>query len=837
APLPSPRGIVLNFANASLIGGAGEGNRIVASVAGIDVVGSTGCDVQGNTIGWPVGSTPTGDGIRVHTSPTQVRIGSDAPGASNTITNNGGAGVRVDSENATIRNNSIFANGGLGIDLDGDGVTPNDAGDGDGGGNQRLNFPVLTSVTSSQVEGVLDTAPATYTVEIYVSAARDPSGYGEGQTRVAQASVAPGPFSIAIPPVPIGSFLTANTIDAAGNTSEFSLAQVNGPPISATELVADPVPGGIALRWRDPQASETGFRIEWLQAPSWMTLTSVGPDVTAFTDTTVPPGASRSYRVIATTATGDTPPSNMATATAFSTFALQACRGRDSAQRERASSPSVAWNGTNAVIAWADQRNGEESDIFFRMLDATGAPSGAPVQITNDDVPSTHPTLVWNGTSYGLLWLDHLRAAGGTPVAQLSFAVLGPTGAKVREVRVTSANNGAAPDPEQAPVLVWDGSGWGIFVAEAITNGVADVVFYRLDANGNVIANAVAITGTTGAEDSISAAWNGTVYGVAWAERSSGFNFVHRFARVLTSGALAGPIRTIGGQGYPIAAGTSIAADGSGWAVAQTDVYNGLNRIELVRLDSIGNILSGPELLSDVATDSLSIETWPKLFLKPGGGYVVFASASFYQSFAQEIGRLEADANGQRVGTRITISPEDVFPSAMPGAAFDGTSFVVAWNETRLGSAEIAAAVVSAGGVAGTIHDVTTGHAGPLASSWPGVVPFQNGFVSVWNESLGSGNAIHARIHRSNGTVVNRFPLNGGNPARRVAMLPHDNELAVVWIDRVSGGVHFDRFDSNGNSLLGGGVRIADAMVMRGAAFDFSGEEWGVVWVGVSEQL
>ncbi len=53
----------------------------------------------------------------------------------------------------TITQNSIFDNSGIGIDLLGTGVTPNDVGDVDAGPNGLQNFPIITSVEHSGLEG------------------------------------------------------------------------------------------------------------------------------------------------------------------------------------------------------------------------------------------------------------------------------------------------------------------------------------------------------------------------------------------------------------------------------------------------------------------------------------------------------------------------------------------------------------------------------------------------------------------------------------------------------------------------------------------------------------
>lgn len=155
-------------------------------------------------------------GITVTEGATNNRIG---PG--NIVAHNP-VGVRISdpgTDGNTITRNSIFANGGLGIDLDPTGVNPNDAGDGDSGPNQQLNFPVLSSATRTSVRG---TACSGCRVEVFV-ADPDPSGFGEGRTFLA-AAVADGSgnFTVAISGVSAGQTVTATATDGQGNTSEFA---------------------------------------------------------------------------------------------------------------------------------------------------------------------------------------------------------------------------------------------------------------------------------------------------------------------------------------------------------------------------------------------------------------------------------------------------------------------------------------------------------------------------------------------------------------------------------------------------------------------------------------
>jgi uncharacterized repeat protein (TIGR01451 family) len=236
-------GVVITDAAATTIGGSvataanvisGNGNdgvRINASTA-------TNNAVKGNRIGTGLNGTTAlanvGDGVSVLNAASSNAIGG-AAGEGNIIAFNGGAGVRIDSGTGNaILSNAIFANSALGIDLSPAGVTPNDAGDGDGGANNLQNFPVLQTANSlagggSSVQGTLNsTASATFTLQFFANDACDPSGNGEGQlflgaTTVTTNASGNATFTASLSgAAAVGQFVTATATDAAGNTSEFS---------------------------------------------------------------------------------------------------------------------------------------------------------------------------------------------------------------------------------------------------------------------------------------------------------------------------------------------------------------------------------------------------------------------------------------------------------------------------------------------------------------------------------------------------------------------------------------------------------------------------------------
>jgi len=273
-----------------VVGGPQQGNVVSGNVGdGVELNGADGAVVQGNLVGTDVsGLLPLGNGGQgIDASGSGALIGGTAADAGNTVAANGSAGIDTSSENGQVRNNTvgglagmgnagpgiltsvgpsltvgnkvadngqggiivmaddgqqlsrnqIALNFGLGIDLDGDGlVEVNDAGDGDNGANDLLNFPVVNTATvvggnASVTWQFVNALPATaFTLEFFASAACNPGApFGEGERFLGSL---PGNTNGAgnasgngvLGPVAVGEVVTATATEVAtGSTSKFSM--------------------------------------------------------------------------------------------------------------------------------------------------------------------------------------------------------------------------------------------------------------------------------------------------------------------------------------------------------------------------------------------------------------------------------------------------------------------------------------------------------------------------------------------------------------------------------------------------------------------------------------
>jgi hypothetical protein len=240
----SGRGVSIDGATNTVVGGSasGDGNVIAANgLSGVDIFGTSpdGNLIRGNSIGTDAGGTLNlgngGAGVMLQTGSNNTIGGTNLGTAQNIISFNGGVGISLMAgagQGNLLRFNHIDSNAGLGIDLGADGVTANDAGDGDTGPNNLQNFPAIVSVSTgggtTRIDGTLQSTPNTqFVIDFFQSPACDASGFGEGRTwfgSLTQTTDANGnlSFSVSIGVGLSGGVVTALATSPDNSTSEFS---------------------------------------------------------------------------------------------------------------------------------------------------------------------------------------------------------------------------------------------------------------------------------------------------------------------------------------------------------------------------------------------------------------------------------------------------------------------------------------------------------------------------------------------------------------------------------------------------------------------------------------
>jgi hypothetical protein len=113
--------------------------------------------------------------------------------------------------------------------------------------------------------------------------------------------------------------------------------------------------------------------------------------------------------------------------------------------------PSVAFDGTNYLVAWEDARSGSTSDIYGARVSQSGVvldPPGTGVAISTAAFNQGTPSVAFDGTNLLVAWVDNRTNASwdiyGARVNQAGV-VLDPTGIAL----ATSANNETVPSVSQ----------------------------------------------------------------------------------------------------------------------------------------------------------------------------------------------------------------------------------------------------------------------------------------------------------------------------------------------------------------------------------------------------
>lgn len=306
--------------------------------------------------------------------------------------------------------------------------------------------------------------------------------------------------------------------------------------------------------------------------------------------------------------------------------------------------PAVAWDGTNYLVAWTDNRSG--ADVYASRV----TPDGTSLDGTGIPVSTAHRSqsdaqVAWNGSTYLVVWIDYRSPDTGLYGARVTREgqVLDPEGIRL-------SPPGSSPTFDLS--IASDGSGF--VVAWTGHSGqppaYGGVHATRVAADGAVLDPEPMILGRDGYRPSV--AWNGRAYLVAWSTGTHEERDVHAVRIMRGRVRDSTPIVVSAAPGRQDHA--QVASDGDGFFVAWTDRRSGNDDVYGARVRKNGKVLDpeGVAVVSGPEDESATGVVWN------GRHYVVTWRPSIYPD--------------QIALTRLTSDAVVVDPAGIPVGA--GTS-------------------------------------------------------------------------------------------------------------------------------------------------------------------
>ncbi|MEO0127730.1 MAG: FlgD immunoglobulin-like domain containing protein [candidate division WOR-3 bacterium] len=284
-------------------------------------------------------------------------------------------------------------------------------------------------------------------------------------------------------------------------------------------------------------------------------------------------------------------------------------------------SPAVAFDGTNYLVVWGDQRNGVW-DIYGTRVSQSGTvlnPAG--IAISTAANYQEYPAVAFDDTNYLVVWQDKRGGTYydiyGTRVTP-SGTVLNPSG-----IGISTAGN-----DQLAPSVAFDGTNYLVVWEDCRNNStIPDIYCTRVNRSGTVLNPAgIAVSTAASHQYTPKVAFGGTNYLVVWADNRNG-NWDIYGARVTPTGTVLDP------NGIAICTNNStqlypnVAFDGTNYIVVWSDTRNGDFDIYGAQVTTTGIVLN-----TFVVSSRLGSQLDPALTIGTGNQI-----CTVYSGFTNEI--------------------------------------------------------------------------------------------------------------------------------------------------------------------------------------------------------
>ncbi len=487
--------------------------------------------------------------------------------------------------------------------------------------------------------------------------------------------------------------------------------------------------------------------------------------------------------------------------------------------------PSIAFDGINYLVVWTDQRNGD-FDIYGTRVNQAGVVLDTNgIAISTAEYIQEFPSVAFDGISYLVVWTDGRNGSSdvyGARVSQVG-AVLDPTGIVIS----TEINN------QEYPVVAFDGTNYLVAWTDYRHSPYYSSIYgARVNRTGIILdTNGIAISTSSLYQEFPCVAFDGTNYLVVWHDgRGSSFDIYG--ARVNQAGIVIDSTGLLISNALCNQYNPLVAFDGTNYFVIWQDSRGSRLDIYGARVNQAGVVLDTNGFVLSLTANEQEL---PCLIFG-GVNYMMVwqdyrhVRYNIYGARINQAGTI-LDTNGIALSTAVS---HQLFPSV----AFDGINYLLVWQDWRNGSNyDIYGVRINQ---FGTILDSVGIPISTAASnqSSPSLAFDGTNYLVVWQDRRnGSNYDIYGTRINQNGIVLEPSGITistATNDQLFPAVSFGDTNFFVIWQDsrRNIYDIYGARISQTGTVLDSNGIGILFLSNQYSPAVAFDGTNYLVIWEG-----
>jgi hypothetical protein len=502
-------------------------------------------------------------------------------------------------------------------------------------------------------------------------------------------------------------------------------------------------------------------------------------------------------------------------------------------------SPAVSFDGTNYLVTWA-QVTGSANNIFGARVSTSGIVIDNPgFMISNTPTIQSNPEVEFDGTNYLVVWEDERNGNGDIYCSRVSpnAVVLDPSG-----IAITTATQ-----DQLAPSICFGGSNSFITWNDLRNTSYPNYKIYgcRVSPAGSVLdVSGILISDSPLTDRGPSVSFDGTNYFIFWERGTIGdpingipSDFDIYGSRINQQGSVL-DINGLLIKESPVNAssGAAVALFGLSEYFVAWNETSGLTKLLCGRVSQSGILLNPPGTNVRI---SINQQTKPAVS-SDGLNYLAvwqdYRGINGYEIYGIRIGSDGSILDPSPIA--IAVNGED--DMYLPDVGFNGTNYLVVWQE----SDDLNAVRVSTTGVVLDSNPIKIYDDTGFPQQRPKVCSDGNNWLVVWQDQrppAGFDTDIYSARISPDGTVLDpqSILISSASDEQRDPIATFDGQnFMIVWEDERYGfstcGIYGTRMTKEGVVLDPSGIQIFEEEYVsyQNPSIVFNGSNYLVIWSG-----